>query len=162
MCFKPLQSVSLCAHVTAGFPPPPCLYMLLYSVLDLSWSPRPQAVGPVHQLQLLGETTGEPGPFGGPNNNMNGRAEGQEAQPDMPVLRKALFSKEKKKQWQSLFQPKTPRWLPSRQQHNTITFEHLDNSRELQLQDDPASLFLQWKTGAERSARNDFNCLARL
>lgn len=54
-------------------------------------------MGPVHQLQLLGETTGEPGPFGGPNNNMNGRAEGQEAQPDRPVLRKALFSKEKKK-----------------------------------------------------------------
>lgn len=55
-------------------------------------------MGPVHQLQLLGETTGEPGPFGGPNNNMNGRAEGQEAQPDRPVLRKALFSKEEKKE----------------------------------------------------------------
>lgn len=54
-------------------------------------------MGPVHQLQLLGETTGEQGPFGGPNNNMNGRAEGQEAQADRLVLRKALFSKEEKK-----------------------------------------------------------------
>lgn len=48
---------------------------------------------PVHQWRLLGETTGEPGPFGGPNNNVNGRVEGQEAQPDRPVLRKAIFSK---------------------------------------------------------------------
>lgn len=110
MCFKPLRSSSFCAHVTA------VKHFLVYVTvkcawsrsLDVWWSPRPQAARPVHQWQLLGETTGEPGPFGGPNNNVNGRAEGQEAQPDRPVLRKALFSEGGllgKKQWQGLFQP---------------------------------------------------------
>lgn len=91
MCFKSLQSSSFCAHVTAVL-----VYVTVKCAwprsLDVWWSPRPQAARPVHQWQLLGETTGEPGPFGGPNNNVNGRAEGQEAQPDRPVLRKALFS----------------------------------------------------------------------
>lgn len=35
------------------------------------------------------------GPFGGPNNNMTGRPEGQEAQRDRPMLRKALLSESK-------------------------------------------------------------------
>lgn len=94
-------------------------------MLDVLWSPRPQAVRPVHQWQLLGETTGEPGPFGGPNNNVNGRAEGQEAQPDRPVLRKALLSEGGllgKKQWQGLFQPETLPWLTSRWQPNAIAW----------------------------------------
>lgn len=58
------------------------------------WSPRPQAARPVHQWQLLGETTSEPGPFGGPNNNMNASTDRQEVQLDRPVLRKALFSEQ--------------------------------------------------------------------
>lgn len=47
---------------------------------------------------IRGRTTGEPGPFGWPNNNVNGRAEGQEVQPDSPVLRKALF-RERRPLW---------------------------------------------------------------
>lgn len=92
---------SVCSCYSRIPPSPPSLILAcmrcLYSALDLESSPRPQAVGPVHQLQLLGETTSELGPFGGPKNNMNGRAEGQEAQPDRLVLRKALFSKKKTK-----------------------------------------------------------------
>lgn len=85
---------------------------------------KPKATArPVHQWQLLGETTSEPGPFDGPNNNVNGRAEGQEAQLDKPVLRKALFSEGGllgKKQWQGLFQDETLLWLTSRWQATAI------------------------------------------
>lgn len=64
-------------------------------------SPRPQAARAIHQWQLLGETTGEPGPFGGPNNNMTGRPEGQEAKRDRPMLRKALLSESERKKMTS-------------------------------------------------------------
>lgn len=94
MCFNSLQSISSRAHVTAVKHSPVCV--TVKCARSPCWtsgeSPRPQAARAVHQWQLLGETTGEPGPFGGPNNNMTGRAEGQEAQGDSPMLRKALFS----------------------------------------------------------------------
>ncbi len=132
MCFKSLQSILFHAHVTAVkhflvyvTEKCCCREVRLACSLDVLWSPRPQAARAVHQWQLLGETTAEPGPFGGPNNNVNGRAEGQEVQPDMPVLRKALFSEGGllgKKQWQGLFQPEILPWLTSRWQPSAITW----------------------------------------
>lgn len=67
--------------------------------------PRPQTARAVHQWQLLGETTGEPGPFGGPNNNRTGRAEGKEARHDRLVLRKAILSESNLKKKQTMASP---------------------------------------------------------
>lgn len=95
-------------------------------------SPRPQAARAIHQWQLLGETTGEPGPFGGPNNNMTGRPGGQEAQRDRPMLRKALLKESKwKKKMTSSISALTNPWLSG--QFNVVIAQNNNNSGELMI-----------------------------
>lgn len=95
MCVCVFVCASVCVH--AGMHGHVCMCVCVcLCCMGIWWgggSPRPQAgrqaVRAIPSITpVIRETTGEPGPFGGLNNNRDVRAGAQEEGPDRPVLRK--------------------------------------------------------------------------
>lgn len=74
-----------------------CCEVCLVSLLDIRRKPKATSSKSHPSVAVIRRDHRWTGAVCGPNNNMSGRPEGQEAQQDRPMLRKALLSESKRK-----------------------------------------------------------------